>query len=286
MNVDHVLLTRYNLPSRGAESLIRARQHWLQQRTELFERYCLPSVLAQTAPVRWIIYLDPESPGWLKERMAAHASAGTFTPVYREEVPREDLLSDLRSVVPEPAEVLVTTNLDNDDGLSRDFAARVQAATSGGLPHAVYVDHGLVLGGGHAYLRRDPRNAFCSVAESWEAPVSCWSAWHNELEQAMPGVHVAGGPGWLQVIHGDNVSNRVRGRVVSPETYRRDFPGLLDVPVPGRRELALERLAWGPGRSVREAGRAGAKKLVLLAGGRRALESAHARVNAWSSRAT
>ncbi|MCU1424755.1 MAG: hypothetical protein JWM51_1046, partial [Microbacteriaceae bacterium] len=70
---DHVLLTRFNLPSAGVESLIRAQEGWLRTRVELFERYCVPSVLAQTSSsYRWLIYFDPESPQWLKDRVEVH----------------------------------------------------------------------------------------------------------------------------------------------------------------------------------------------------------------------
>ncbi|MBY8850425.1 putative rhamnosyl transferase, partial [Saccharothrix sp. MB29] len=70
--MDHVVLTRFNLPSVGAESVVRAQEGWLTKRVGLFERYCLPSVAAQTSSdFRWLIYFDPESPQWLKDRIAA-----------------------------------------------------------------------------------------------------------------------------------------------------------------------------------------------------------------------
>ena len=271
---DHVLLTRFNLPSGGAESYIRARENWLRQRVELFEAYCLPSVRFQTAGTHWIIYLDPLSPDWLVETMEGHARTGLFTAIYREEVSRDELLDDLRRVVPHRGRMLITTNLDNDDGLARDFAERVQAASTPGDRHVVYVDQGLVLGPSGVYLRRDPHNAFCSVAEPWDAPVTCWSAWHNLLDQQMPAVHVGGRPGWLQVIHDDNVSNRVRGRLVSSRPYREAFPDLLSgVPEPAFREFAAERLLRQPGRVVREAARASAKRLLMAVGGRHLLDA-------------
>src|SRR5690349_13295410 len=113
--VDHVFLTRFNLPSRGAESYIRARENWLRDRVALFERFTVPSVRAQTAQnIKWIVYLDPESPEWLKHRMTELEGEGLLWPVYRAEVSREELLSDLRHIVGTPSSWLLTTNLDND----------------------------------------------------------------------------------------------------------------------------------------------------------------------------
>jgi len=40
---DHVLLTRFNLPSKGFEGMITAKEGWLTDRIALFEFYCLPS---------------------------------------------------------------------------------------------------------------------------------------------------------------------------------------------------------------------------------------------------
>jgi hypothetical protein len=284
--VNHVLLTRFNLPSAGAESFIRARENWLRQRITLFETYCVPSVLHQTvAGLKWIIYLDPQSPEWLKNRMLELSSSGLFAPIYREEVQHSELLADIRSIVCTPGERLVTTNLDNDDGLARDFAERVQAVSLGLTRRVVYVDHGLIIGSKKLYLRNDQRNAFCSVAESWDAPMTCWSAWHTELDKTMPAAHVGGGPGWLQVIHGDNVSNRIRGKRVSPLGYRASFPDLLDdLSEPSPVDCIAEKFVHGPRRGLREGARAAAKHAVLAVGGRQSLEAVHSRLSAFRSR--
>jgi hypothetical protein len=98
--VDHALLTRFNLPSKGNESLIRAQENWLRNRVALFERYCLPSVAAQSCRgFVWIIYFDPLSPQWLHEWVQSHERAGSFHPCFREEVTIPDLLADIRNAL-------------------------------------------------------------------------------------------------------------------------------------------------------------------------------------------
>lgn len=263
MTVDHVLLTRYNLPSGGVEQRIRAREGWLRERTALFERYCLPSVAAQEGPApRWLVYLDPQSPPWLLERMARLEELGTLTPVLREEVPRHALLEDLRRVVPRPGDTLVTTNLDNDDGLAPDFSRRLREVRTSHERCAVYLVQGLVATEDRLFLRTDRNNAFCSVRESWDDPVTAWSAYHNELGRTMPVVRVGGSPGWLQVVHGANVSNRVRGRLVRPALHASRFAGL-DLPAVSTRELLLDVVAGVPSRTARDAGRAAARAAGL-----------------------
>jgi hypothetical protein len=280
MSVDHVLLTRFNLPSLGVEEMIRAREGWLRSRVELFDRYCLPSVVAQQGErPHWLVYLDPHSPDWLLEKMRAHEAAGVLTPVLRETVPREALLEDLRRLVPAPSPVLVTTNLDNDDGLAPDFSARVRAAGAEHSRCAVYLVHGLIATDHSLYLRTDRDNAFCSVRESWDEPVTAWAGYHNELGRQMPVVRLGGDPGWLQVVHGRNVSNRVRGRLVRPAAY----PGFvgLDVPTPGIPELLADRLVRMPARAARDTGRGGVRRVALRVLGK----ERYAGVKALASRA-
>jgi hypothetical protein len=263
--LDHFLLTSFNLKSTGAESLIRAWECWLRGRVDLFETYCLPSVRAQTSQsFRWIIYFDPDSPDWLMTWISSHASEGLFSPVFRATVPHGELIADLSSLIGSSGTRLLTTNLDNDDALAVDFVERVQAVAAGDTRTAIYLANGLIKAPNGLFRRVDRQNAFCSVAEPWEAPVTCWSDWHNRLHLAMPVVTLSGDPGWLQVVHGSNVSNRVRGVRVSPKPYLRLFPQLLDdVPPVGAAELVVDRVVAGPARLARDGMRAVAKAVVL-----------------------
>ncbi|MBC7402297.1 MAG: hypothetical protein H7279_03855 [Microbacteriaceae bacterium] len=272
--VDHVLLTRFNLPSLGAESVVRALDGWLLDRAELFERWCLPSVRAQSnQDFSWVVYFDPESPDWLKERIVDSWAPSTFTPFFREEVLRDDLLADIRSVSGGSRKTLLTTNLDNDDGLAADFVDRVQRVAPRDRQSAIYLTNGLIISGPDLYLRRDRTNAFCSVAEPWAHAGTCWVDWHVSLGQNMPVIEAAGPPAWLQVVHGNNVSNRVRGTLTSPLPHREIFAGLLDdAAVPSGRRLLKERFAGVPLRSAKEASRAVAKSLALRLVGRRGLD--------------
>jgi hypothetical protein len=264
-SIDHVLLTRFNLPSVSAESIIRAKEGWLQQRMELFERYCLPSVCSQAnREFHWIIYFDPESPEWLKFWIREHRSLGVYQPFFRSSVSREELCGDIRTVVGTPRAELITTNLDNDDGLATDFIDRVQSAGRKGERTALYIAQGLIKSENRLYIFKDPRNAFCSVRETWKSPITCWSNWHNLLGENMPVIEIGGEPGWLQVIHGRNVSNRIRGKRVCSSSHIDRFPGLInDVRNANVHERMLDRLVAQPARLVREVSRKAVKALAM-----------------------
>lgn len=271
---DHVILTRFNLPSAGAESVIRAKDGWLRDRVELFERYCLVSVLAQrNQRFEWIIYFDPESPAWLRERITEHAAKNIYVPVFRTSVGPAELAADISRVTGGHRPRLITSSLDNDDALAVDFTERVQAAAPPTGRTAIYLTQGLIKFGSRLYLRQDRHNAFPSVVEDRTAPVTCWADWHNLLGRHMPVLELRNGPGWLQVIHSANVSNRIRGRRTSPSPHLGSFPGQLDdARVPGTAEVAADLLAGRPWRLARDSSRSLVKTTIMRIAGKNGLD--------------
>jgi len=276
-DLDHIVLTRFNLPSAGVESVVRARDGWLRDRTSLFERYCAPSVAAQSVQrFTWVVYFDPQSPPWLKQWIEV-TSPGLYHPIFRAEVSRSEILADATLAGARTSDTLLTTNLDNDDAIGRDFVARLQAASTDHRRAAIYLTKGLIRSPHGLFQHTDRHNAFCSVREDWDDAVTCWSDWHNRLRLSMPAVELDGEPAWLQVVHGANVSNRVRGRRVSPSPFRSSFPGLEDVAEPTGAQLWHDRLVDTPTRSVYESMRAAVKRAALQVLGKNGLDRAKSR---------
>ncbi len=260
----------------------------MRNRQALFERYCLPAVAGQNERnFKWVIYLDTQSPQWLRQRITELEKLGIFTPIYRDEVPHDVLLADIHAVTGAGGDVLLTTNVDNDDGLAVDFVQRLQLAVKDDSRVAIYLARGLIQQAGKLYLRKDPVNAFCSVAESWDNPSTCWSDWHTKLGESMPQVQLLGAPAWLQVIHTGNVSNRVRGIRVSPAKFRHGFlVGLNEVQTPSALDILIDRLVLAPIRSSKEAVRGAAKKLILAVVGKKGLDNFKTRLATGSSSRT
>jgi hypothetical protein len=215
----------------------------------------------------------------LLDRINAYAESGLLHPVLRESVDVAALREDIAAVVPSPGDVLLTTNLDNDDGLAADFCARLSAVETDHTRVALYVPDGLVLSGERLYLHRDRHNAFCSVREGWDDPITSWSEYHNELHKVMPVHELSGPPGWLQVVHGGNVSNRVRGHLVSPSAHQAGFPVELYAVEPSQRQLMTDRLALAPTRRLRDGGRTVLRRAALRVLGKNGYHAAKARVH-------
>lgn len=272
--VDHVIFTRYNLPSAGSESLIRAQEGWLRDRTELFLRHTIPSMQRQSCrDYRWIIFFDPQSPEWLLDRLQPFVDSELFLPVYTEEVSWPDLVKLAQEVTGAAGSLLITTNVDNDDAVAVDFVDRIQAVAKKSPGAAIYLGTGLICSDDSLYIYEDRHNAFCSVSETWDNPQTAWRDWHNLLSDHFPVVSIPGEPGWLQVIHGRNVSNRVRGRRVDPREYSAAFPDqLTDLPTPTAAELAVDHRVLHPARVTRDAVRRAGKEVILRVGGKAGLD--------------
>ena len=231
----------------------------------------------------WIVYFDPESPLWLRKMAEDFHSSGVLVPVYRSRVTDQEIFQDIRRAVEKRADDVLTTNLDNDDALAADFVSRVQAADSPVRPTAIYVRHGLIRKDHRIYAHTFPRNAFNSVRTSWDsASHTCWSEWHTEFDRLMPVVELGGPAGWMQVVHGSNVSNRVKGRLVSPNTVRSQFRQLVvDVPQPAIPARFGDSAIRQPLRFGRDIIRGTSKRFVVALLGRDGLDRVRA---AWCSR--
>lgn len=223
---DHVILTRFNLPSAGYEGVLRASPLWLENRMELFERYCIPSILSQTEKnFQWLIFFDPQTPEWAKTKIENHQKLGYYRAFYREAVPKDTLMADICSVFEHKNEWLLTTRLDNDDLVARDFVQRVQqfASQPGAGRKILNFPEGYTYSNGLFYRHRDLNNAFTTMLEPWDGALTIWHDWHTRLAHYGRIEQLSPAPAWVQVIHGQNISNRVRGRLVSPENIYADF---------------------------------------------------------------
>lgn len=268
-NFIHVVMTRFNLATPGREASFRNRPDWLATRFDLFERYCLPGMAAQTEQnFEWIIYFDEATPQEFKDRIARLQQVRPFIAYYTPLFPANGWRDSLFASVPARPASLLTTNLDNDDSLAIDYVARLHAAAApfaGGPRHGLNFLNGFVLSGPRLYAHEHPSNAFTNLIEPFDmSAITAPSINHMTLASHAP-VHQIEGPGaWLQVVHGGNVSNKIRGRRVSRQLAEERFAGstIANVCDPGLAELAVDRLAAAPLRRGRDSAIALVRGLV------------------------
>ena len=218
----HVVLTRFNCRFGDRDFPARTQPNWLNSRLELFERYCLPTMKAQTSQAfDWLIFFDPATPeDFLSRIRGVFGSFTNFHIRFLEVYTGELMKSDVRTFLDEAPKWLVSTRLDNDDGLNRAYVERLQREVTLGTREALNFPYGIVLAGEKTYLSRQTSNAFLSVSEPFAKFDTALGAQHKDMGRLMPVRDLGEDPMWLQVIHDNNVSNKKRGRRV----LRRDVP--------------------------------------------------------------
>jgi hypothetical protein len=216
---EHFLLTQFNLKVRHSSPLTRLDPTWLESRFELFDRFCYPSVRTQSEQnFKWIVYFDSQTPILFKDKIAEYANWKNFIPIYlddelTDEVNRKTILNHFSSA----ASYLITTRIDNDDAICKSYIKDIHlnfdeqefkfmSFING---HVLHVD-------GRLYRFRYLNNPFISLIERIDqSDVSSFRTVlcgpHTELSKIGSMKQIQTPFSWLQIIHGKNVSNKIRG---------------------------------------------------------------------------
>lgn len=255
----HVIQTRFNLATPGREDAIRNRPGWLEERFAMFEDICLPSIAAQTCKdFIWIIYFDKDTPQVFKDRIEGLRQIVPFIPYYTGLFAAEGWNRSIGEVVQARTPLLLTTRLDNDDALANDYIARAQSVAqqnANRTPLCINFAHGFIRSGPAIYDVHHPSNAFFSRLCAWDDDMrTAMSILHMTIADHGAVVQVEQPGAWLQVVHGGNVSNKVRGRRVPTHRVdglfaREPLAGLKSV---ATFQLGAENLLIGPLRDARD----------------------------------
>lgn len=217
---DHFLLTRFNVRHET-----RASDEWLRHRLGYFERLCRSSIINQTNKnFRWLVYFDAERDEWFQREVDRLSAGGVFEPIWV-----EGPLDPQKTMAPVAERAIsdwvITTRLDNDDAVAFDFIESIQSEYSGQDLEFINFQSGLQLSDdGGLYHRLDPSNAFISLIEKRrEALTGVYIDWHDRVASHGPIRQVNSHPIWLQMVHGQNIGNAIRGVRAKPQLLERHF---------------------------------------------------------------
>lgn len=209
---EHFVITRFGV--RWSEDQPPPDEAWLRYRLALFAAVTLPSMESQTAASRrWLLLIDHACrAGWLEDELALFGDGDVFETVWIDGL----FWSTIGQVVTERATAphVITTRLDSDDAIARDYLARIQATFAG--QDALYVNfqRGLQFErSGALYTYLHASNAFLSFIERRRdgEPVRTVfsSTAHADAAKYADVLQVSAPPVWLQVVHGSNIMNEV-----------------------------------------------------------------------------
>ena len=219
MTIQHYILTRFNLVLWPHDKLgnMNGTDEWLKHRCAVFERYCLASVAAQTSKeFEWILLVNSETPEKYRNKIESYK---TICPqvcvVYVKPEHNKRFAAVFRQTVQNKATAdrIITTYLDNDDCLEKNFVYDVHNRLKD-LPNNTFLyykdgyqffsEFGLLL------KIRYPRNHFPSVIESRDSIRTIYGYGSHFYIDRMPEAileMVDNVPLWCEVIHERNESN-------------------------------------------------------------------------------
>ena len=246
-NYSHFIITRFNLNlyAQDKHDLPTRTDRWLEHRFEVFERYCLPSVAAQTSGnFTWLCLFDAATPESCRRRIEGYkARCPQFEAVYYTAAQAANLTENLRTTIaayvscdrkgrksPHP-KLLITTNLDNDDAFSSDVVELLQRElrpAPGKRIYSLLYGYQYFTDRRFALKMRYTNNHFLTLAEPFDAHAETIISYrHTKAIRQLPTIYLSTARGkWLEIVHEDNVSNDFRINIkvwYIPLLYGRSF---------------------------------------------------------------
>ena len=241
-NYSHFIITRFNLNlyAQDKHDLPTRTDRWLEHRFEVFERYCLPSVAAQTSGnFTWLCLFDAATPESCRRRIEGYKARSRL--LYGRtggqpdgKSPHDDC--SVRVVRPEgkkipPPKLLITTNLDNDDAFSSDVVELLQRElrpAPGKRIYSLLYGYQYFTDRRFALKMRYTNNHFLTLAEPFDAHAETIISYrHTKAIRQLPTIYLSTARGkWLEIVHEDNVSNDFRINIkvwYIPLLYGRSF---------------------------------------------------------------
>ncbi|MBE9141525.1 hypothetical protein IQ254_30785, partial [Nodosilinea sp. LEGE 07088] len=218
----HFFLTKFNVRS-FPDLKPGCDPSWLARRFDLFSQFCFPSVSQQSNQnFKWLVFFDSDTPDEFKQIITSYVEQwSNFIPVYLDfPLPYGEFPDDARQVVrryiPESCEYLITTWLDNDDAIHKDYVQMIQDNFHQQDSETINFFFGYQLSKGKLYFDFELANHFISLIEKYNPDSfnTCLCRPHKELyEVCKSAKKIFCKPVWIEVVHGSNYMN----------VYRRGF---------------------------------------------------------------
>jgi hypothetical protein len=195
---------------RFADDQPRHPEEWLRYRLGFFIELACVSLGNQLhdPSFRWLVFFDADREPWLQEAIDELAP-GLFEPVWIDRPFFSVVADEVRARATAP--YVITTRIDSDDAVSRDFVSSVHAAFEPTDRLAINFDHGLQFERGGLLRRYTHRsNAFVSLIERVDdgsRPQTVFARPHGSIADIAPVRHLGGPPKWLVIVHGSNMLN-------------------------------------------------------------------------------
>lgn len=225
MNYRHFIITRFNLRNqshiwqkdkKGKDVLT---DEWMENRMRLFMDFCLPSVQNQSLKnFTWLVYIDQKTAPRFQQQFQLLAEKHRFIKI-REvesyEAFQSDHPADILTLAPNTP-FIITTRLDNDDLIHRQFVEKIQQEFDQQEYMAINFVKVLMFHPGKKdklHVDYQFSNHFVSLIEEVKNGTiqGCYSKQDRFWDVSGKVRQIAGGPYCAELISGENLINDFRG---------------------------------------------------------------------------
>ncbi len=215
----HFVGTRFNLKvfdwkkNKSGNSVLT--DAWLKDRFNLFEKYCLPSLINQSNQnFIWFVFFDVDTPRFYKDRIDfLRKDFPNFKPIFIDSL--DKLTSSFKEHILKHVDAsdkfIITTRIDNDDIIHKDFISTIQSLY---IPeHLTVIDirkgYQVSIDVHTPEIRNyiHPFNAFLSVVESLESFKTIYSREHYGWKVESNVVSYKKEYLWIELSHNENYVN-------------------------------------------------------------------------------
>lgn len=222
----HLVLTRLNVP----RSWFQPDESWLRRRVELFKKYCLPSLLAQTVQdFELLLFLGNDSPKWFVQEFDGICQKYNNIKWFYT-AGHNDMCNVVASYTLPDERPLLTTYFDSDDIVAEDFIKGIQTADIS-KQGFLYYPHGYIYLDGKVLLRKPGLlDGFMTYVEYEKQIKTIFHLPRVTVERVKPRIEISNIPAWCWIFHDVNVTlirNRRhrywKGTPISLEDVRSDI---------------------------------------------------------------
>jgi hypothetical protein len=215
-NFQHFLITSFNVDFnlKPREQILNFE--YLEKRFKIFENLCYPSVVSQlNKNFQWLCFFDRETPELFREKIVEFARWKNFVPIFTDPViGNHNIFQEaIQNYVVDDTNFIITTNLDNDDAIGKNFIQIIQNNFNEQEFEFINFPFGYMLRQDGLFLREFLSSPFLSLIERAENPITCCAIVHQDLfklsNQGVPLRQIITHPTWIQLIHDSNVINHL-----------------------------------------------------------------------------